>query len=108
MGAEHCRWFRDSRKACVRWIAQLRLSDAAVWITENQVFLQGQAREVREFLPQVYYSELPRLSEGELAGFPRIYGLAVHLILCARGTLSKGAVAEFVNGYQTNTTLTMG
>lgn len=98
--------------ACDRWSADVSgkhtLSEVAKWLTENQIFLQSQAEEVKRFLPRGYYGELPCLKEGALAGFPRIYGVAAALIAGTRGVISQEAITHFVNGFQSVRPLKMG
>ncbi|MEO8658472.1 MAG: glucoamylase family protein [Bryobacteraceae bacterium] len=97
---------------CARWNQQLwhhrKIPEAGFWLVDNQIFLQGQAREVREFLPQVYYGELPRLADGPLAGYPRVYSVAVELVLAVEGAVTEEAVTVFVQGYEQQADLSMG
>src|SRR5919197_3300450 len=48
------------------------ISPAAEWFVDNFHIVEDQLREVREDLPVGYYRELPKLLDGELAGYPRI------------------------------------
>jgi cyclic beta-1,2-glucan synthetase len=43
-------------------------SPAAEWLLDNFHLVEQQVREVRTDLPESYYRELPKLSEGPLAG----------------------------------------
>src|SRR5688572_613660 len=56
------------------------ISPAAEWLVDNFHIVEEQLREIREDLPRSYYHELPKLAEGELKGYPRIYALALALI----------------------------
>src|SRR5216684_3056877 len=51
-------------------------SPAAEWLLDNFHLVEQQVREVRTDLPESYYRELPKLSEGPLTGYPRVLGLA--------------------------------
>ena len=51
-------------------------SPAAEWLLDNFHLVEQQVREVRTDLPEAYYRELPKLSEGPLAGYPRVLGIA--------------------------------
>src|SRR5262245_23957887 len=53
---------------------------AAQWLLDNFHLVLDQIREIRHDLPSGFERELPRLSSGPLAGFPRVYRLAVDLI----------------------------
>src|ERR1044072_4929345 len=48
------------------------ISPAAKWLVDNFHIVEEQLREIRQDLPKSYYNELPKLAEGELAGYPRI------------------------------------
>src|ERR1700748_3142687 len=52
------------------------ISPAAEWLVDNYHIIEEQLREIRQDLPKSYYHELPKLADGELAGYPRIYALA--------------------------------
>src|SRR5882724_7331201 len=49
------------------------ISPAAEWLVDNFHIVEEQLREIREDLPKSYYHELPKLAEGELKDYPRIY-----------------------------------
>ena len=53
------------------------------WTTIHVV--QEHIGEVRESLPSGYYRELPELAAGPLAGYPRVYELAITLISHTEG-----------------------
>ena len=68
-------------KALVEALRQGRaISPAAEWLVDNYHIVEEQLREIRQDLPKGYYHELPKLAEGELAGYPRIYAVALALI----------------------------
>jgi cyclic beta-1,2-glucan synthetase len=45
---------------------------AGEWFLDNYFVVQEHIREVRVSLPKGYYRELPELSAGPLAGYPRV------------------------------------
>ena len=57
---------------------------AGEWLLDNFHVVQEHIREVRESLPSGYYRELPELASGPLAGYPRVYELAITLKRKAR------------------------
>jgi cyclic beta-1,2-glucan synthetase len=68
-------------KALVEALREGRaISPAAEWLVDNYHIVEEQLREIRQDLPQSYYHELPKLAEGELDGYPRIYSVALELI----------------------------
>jgi cyclic beta-1,2-glucan synthetase len=84
------------------------VSFAAEWILDNFHVIQDQLREAVEDLPKKYYAELPKLADGEFAGLPRVYALAVSLITHTDGHLEIEALTRFVRSYQTVAPLTIG
>jgi cyclic beta-1,2-glucan synthetase len=64
--------------------------------------------EVRESLPRGYYRELPVLGDGPLAGYPRVYELAITLISHTEGRIDLDNVNAFVGAYQEAVSLSIG
>ena len=60
---------------------------AGEWLLDNYHVVQEHIREVRESLPRGYYRELPELASGPLAGYPRVYELAITLISHTEGRI---------------------
>ena len=85
------------------------VSPAAEWLLDNFHVVQGQVREVRATLPSTYYHELPKLAgTGPLAGFPRVYEIAVELIAHTDGRLDPALLELVTEQYQRVVPLTMG
>ena len=57
-----------------------RIEPAAEWLLDNFYLIEEQIRAIRRLLPPAYSQELPRLSTGGLAGFPRVYDIALEFI----------------------------
>jgi cyclic beta-1,2-glucan synthetase len=70
--------------------------------------VQDHIAEVRESLPRGYYRELPELGGGPLAGYPRVYELAITLISHSEGRIGLDNVSGFVAAIQQVATLTIG
>ena len=70
--------------------------------------MQEHIGEVRESLPSGYYRELPELANGPLAGYPRVYELAITLISHTEGRIDLQNTSGFVAAFQQSTTLTIG
>ena len=51
----------------------LDISPAGDWLLDNFYIVQEHIREIRTSLPKSYYEELPKLSTGALAGYPRCH-----------------------------------
>jgi cyclic beta-1,2-glucan synthetase len=81
---------------------------AGDWLLDNYHVVQEHIGEVRESLPRGYYRELPVLSGGSLAGYPRIYELAITLISHTEGRIDLENVSGFVEAFQEIAVLTIG
>lgn len=86
----------------------LDISPAGDWLLDNFYIVQEHIREIRTNLPKGYYEELPKLSTGALAGYPRAYEVAIELIAHTEGHLDLDNITLFVREYQTVTPLRMG
>ena len=49
------------------------ITPAAEWLVDNFPIVDEQLREIRDDLPPDYYRELPKLAEGHLDGYPRVW-----------------------------------
>jgi cyclic beta-1,2-glucan synthetase len=78
------------------------------WLLDNFHIVEEALREVRHDLPPGYYTKLPKLARGPLAGFPRVYALALSLIAHTDSSLDEEHVLRFVQAYQEVRPLTIG
>lgn len=81
---------------------------SAEWLIDNSYVIQGNIDEIRKNLPSKYYQELPKLTNGSLHGYPRIYGLARELVQKTAQRLSRENIIAFLTNYQTQDPLTIG
>ncbi|MFU8770977.1 MAG: GH36-type glycosyl hydrolase domain-containing protein [Anaerolineales bacterium] len=65
-------------------------------------------RQISEDLPSGYYLQLPKLVNGPLAGYPRVYSLACQIIISSRAHLEMEDILRVVMAYQSLVPLTMG
>jgi hypothetical protein len=84
------------------------ITPAAEWLLDNIHVVVDQIREIRQDLPRGYYSELPKLQAGPLAGQPRVYAVALELIEHTDGRIDLALLLRFVMAYQSVAPLTMG
>ncbi|HSE38567.1 MAG TPA: carbohydrate-binding protein, partial [Blastocatellia bacterium] len=84
------------------------VSPAAEWLVDNFHIIEEQHREIRRDLPKGYYRQLPKLDKGELAGYPRVYAIALALIAHTDSRLDADTLARFIRSYQRVTPLTIG
>ena len=81
---------------------------AGAWLLDNFFVVLEQVPEIRSTLPAQYYRELPKLSGGPRAGYPRIYDIVVELIAHTDGRLDEASVALMIAEYQEIAPLTLG
>jgi cyclic beta-1,2-glucan synthetase len=84
------------------------VTPAAEWLLDNFHLVEQQVREVRTDLPAGYYRQLPKLSEGPLAGYPRVFGLAWAFVAHTDSRFDPETLTRFVRAYQTVQPLTIG
>jgi cyclic beta-1,2-glucan synthetase len=89
-------------------VEERAVTPAAEWLVDNFHVVKEQLREIREDLPSGFYRELPKLAEGPLAGYPRVYGLAWEFVAHTDSRLEPETLRRFVRAYQRQTPLTMG
>src|SRR5689334_22159574 len=107
--AENGRILETAYKVLVEALRQGRsISPAAEWLVDNYHIVEEQLREIRHDLPKSYYHELPKLAEGELRGYPRIYAVALALITHTDSRLDTNTLRRFIAAYQTVAPLSIG
>ena len=84
------------------------ISPAAEWLLDNYHLVEQQVREVRTDLPPGYYRQLPKLKDGPLAGYPRVFGLAWAFVAHTDSRFDPEALTRFVHAYQTVQPLSIG
>ena len=52
------------------------ITPAAEWLVDNFHVVEQQIREIRDDLPRGFYRQLPKLADGPLQGYPRVFGIA--------------------------------
>jgi len=85
-----------------------RIVPTEAWLLDNFYLIEQQIGLARRHLPRGYSRQLPRLADGQSAGFPRIYDLALELISHMDGRVDSDNVTEFVAAYQTVEPLKLG
>ncbi|MCW1917507.1 DUF3131 domain-containing protein [Rhodobacter sp. KR11] len=84
------------------------ITPAAEWLLDNIHIVEAQIAQVRDDLPPGYYRHLPKLTEGFLAGYPRILGLAWACVAHTDSLLAAPLLLHFVAEYQQVQPLTIG
>lgn len=84
------------------------MTPAAEWLLDNFYLVKEQIALTRRHLPKNYNRELPKLLNGPLAGYPRVYDLIIELITHVDGRVTMEHLSAFVAAYQTIKELTLG
>ena len=84
------------------------VTPAAEWLLDNFHLVELQLREITEDLPPGYYRQLPKLSDGHLAGYPRVFGLAWAYVAHTDSLISGLVLRRFVQAYQRVSPLMIG
>ncbi len=84
------------------------ITPAAEWLVDNYHIVDEQLREIHDDLPSGYYRELPKLAEGPLRGYPRVYGLAWAFVAHTDSRFDPEMLRRFVRAYQRVQPLTIG
>jgi len=85
-----------------------RIEPTEAWLLDNFYLIEQQIGLARRHLPRGYSRQLPRLVDGQSAGFPRIYDLALELISHMDGRVDSDNVTQFSAAYQTVEFLKVG
>ncbi len=84
------------------------ITPAAEWLVDNFHVVDEQLREIRDDLPPGFYRKLPKLFEGPLAGYPRVYGIAWAFVAHTDSRFDPESLRRFVHAYQRVQPLTIG
>ena len=87
---------------------EVRITPAGEWLLDNYYLIEEQVRTARRHLPRDYSRELPSLSNGPSAGFPRVYDLAMEVIAHGDGRVDAETLERFVAAYQSVVPLKLG
>src|SRR5207249_5715241 len=103
------RVLRESYRVIAKAIREERaITPAAEWLVDNFHVVDEQLREIRDDLPPGFYRELPRLAEGPLAGYPRVYGIAWAFVAHTDRRFDPEFLRRFLHAYQRVQPLTIG
>jgi cyclic beta-1,2-glucan synthetase len=84
------------------------ISPAAEWLLDNFHIVEEQIREIKQDLPPSYYRELPKLADGHLKGYPRVFGIAWAFVAHTDSRFDAQVLTRFVNAYQRVDPLNIG
>src|SRR4051812_37554671 len=109
------RRFMDNRRVLIRARREILGHDRpevhgidADWLADNFHIVDDTLREVVQDLPGGYDVVLPKLGTGPLAGYPRVYAVALTLVAHTDSELDEARITRFVQAYQQVAPLTIG
>jgi cyclic beta-1,2-glucan synthetase len=104
------RFLRQANAACVREAQQelLPSSHVAEWLLDNVHIVQRYLRQIDEDMPATFYHELPKLTTGPFAGYPRVYAIAHDAVQADAAHVDAERLQRFMQAYQQVTPLQMG
>jgi cyclic beta-1,2-glucan synthetase len=98
---------RAHREILERDQPEIRGTDAD-WLADNYHIVEEALREVHLDFPRGYDAILPKLGVAPLAGYPRIYALALTLVAHTDSELDETRILRFVQAFQEVIPLTIG
>ncbi len=84
------------------------ITPAAEWMLDNFHIVEEQIREILDDLPPAFYRRLPKLAEGPLAGYPRVFGIAWDIVGHTDSGFDEERLSRYVAAYQRVQPLTIG
>ena len=107
--SENSRVLQAAYKAVAKAVhEQHAITPAAEWLLDNFHVIEEQVTDIHLDLPESYYRELPKLADGVLAGYPRVYGVAWALVAHTDSRFAPDLLTVFVRAYQNIEPLTLG
>lgn len=84
------------------------ITSAAEWLIDNFHVIEVQLKDIEDHLPIWFYKELPKLADGPLKGYPRVYGLSWAFVAHTDSHFDPELLIQFVRSYQVVQPLTIG
>jgi cyclic beta-1,2-glucan synthetase len=78
------------------------------WLLDNQHVVLEALRQAAEGLPRRFYRQLPRLTNGPLAGEPRVYAVARAILAISDGHVDLERAGRYLSAYQRVSPLSTG
>ncbi|WP_165228403.1 GH36-type glycosyl hydrolase domain-containing protein [Aquisphaera insulae] len=80
----------------------------ADWLADNFPIVDEVLREIRLDMPRGYDAVLPKIGVPPLAGYPRVYAVALALVAHTDSELDENRITRFVQAFQEVAPLTIG
>ena len=84
------------------------ITPAADWLVDNFHVVDEQVYEIRRDLPRGFYRQLPKLADGPLKAYPRVFGLAWAFVAHTDSRFDPQILCSFIRAYQRVEPLTIG
>jgi cyclic beta-1,2-glucan synthetase len=84
------------------------ITPAAEWLLDNFHIVEEQVREIIDDLPVGFYRRLPKLKNGALADYPRVFAIAWELVAHTDSGFDLERLTRFIAAYQRVQPLTIG
>ncbi len=84
------------------------ITPAAEWLIDNYHLVERQIREIQLDLPLGYYRQLPKLADGPLVGYPRVFGVAWAFVAHTDSHFDSTMLCRYMDAYQEVQPLTIG
>lgn len=85
-----------------------RISPAGEWLLDNFYLIEEQILTGKKYLPKGYSKGLPRLTNKNSFGLPRVYDIALEIISHSDGHVDISSLSNFIAAYQKISSLTIG
>jgi cyclic beta-1,2-glucan synthetase len=76
------------------------ITPAAEWLLDNFHIVDEQIREIKDDLPPGFYRRLPKLADGPLHGYPRVFGVAWAPVAHTDSAFDTERLTRYVRAYQ--------
>jgi cyclic beta-1,2-glucan synthetase len=84
------------------------VTPAADWLVDNFHVVDEQVYDIQRDLPLGFYRQLPKLADGPLKGYPRVFGLAWAFVAHTDSHFDAQMLCAFIRAYQRVEPLTIG
>src|SRR6218665_1226949 len=84
------------------------ISPAGEWLLDNFYLIEEQIVTGKKYLPKGYSKGLPRLTNKNVEGLPRVYDIAIEIISHSDGHVDMKSLRSFISAYQQHSNLAIG
>lgn len=100
---------RSAYRAIALAVSEERtVTPAADWLVDNFHVVDEQVYEIQRDLPRGFYRQLPKLADGPLKGYPRVFGVAWAFVAHTDSRFDPQMLCSFIRAYQRVEPLTIG